>query len=143
MNLAQRLEKLLKTLGLRITRPRRVVFEFLINAGEPVKLHQVIALQGAWADRASLYRTVKLFRELGIIQEVHRSGGDWLELGEAFSGHHHHITCGDCGISRTITSPKIERQMAEIAAQAGYRVSHHQLEITGRCPDCLVLAGNQ
>jgi len=143
MNLESRLEKLLKQHGLRITRPRQLVFEFLINAKEPVKLRQVIALHGVWADRASLYRTVKLFQELGIIKEVHRSGGAWLELGETFSGHHHHITCSGCGITQNVTSAKVEAQLDEIARQAGYSVIDHQFEITGCCPDCLALAASK
>jgi len=142
MNLETRLEKLFRQHGLRMTQPRRIVFEFLVNAKEPVKLHQVIDLQGNWADRASLYRTIKLYKDLGVIREVHRSGGEWLELGEAFSSHHHHITCVDCGLSQTITSPQIEQHLKQIASETGYSVLDHQLELTGRCPDCLATRSN-
>lgn len=141
MNLADRYQKLLKKHGLRLTQPRRIVFEFLINAGEPVQLRQILGLQGNWVDRASLYRTVKLYKELGILHEVHRRGGDWLELGEEFSPHHHHITCIDCGTTSVIESHQLESDLRRIARGSGYELLEHQVEISGRCPTCLMLSG--
>lgn len=98
---------------------------------------------GQSIDRASIYRTVYSFKRLGVIQEVHQAGQHWLELGEAFSAHHHHITCIDCGLSRTIISPKIEEHLTQITKRTGFKVIDHQLEITGRCQSCSSLRGDQ
>ncbi|HSX14896.1 MAG TPA: transcriptional repressor [Candidatus Saccharimonadales bacterium] len=143
MDPSQKLQKLLLSRGLRLTQPRKLVLDFLVNAAEPVQIHQIVALSGNWADRASIYRTIKLFNHLGIIKTVHRPGGDWLELGEDFSPHHHHLVCSRCGYSQVIHSPNLEYQLAGVAEVAGFRPLEHHVEISGLCPDCLKLAGNQ
>ena len=143
MPISDRLPQYLRTHNLRLTQPRQVVFEFLVSAGEPVKLSQIIALHGVWADRASLYRTVKLFKKLEIIREVHRSGGDWLELGGDFSPHHHHLTCAECGLTKTIDNRQLESQLLRIARADGFTVTDHQVEITGSCYNCLLLSSQQ
>lgn len=143
MSLNDRLSTYLKQHHLRQTQPRRIVFEFLVNAKAPVKLRQIIELQGNWADRASLYRTVKLYKQLGIIHEVHRPGGDWLELGGEFSAHHHHLTCTHCGITQVIENPPLEDHLSKIAKQLGFVAHDHHVEISGLCASCLILGSQQ
>ncbi len=132
-----KLERLLHQHDLRLTNPRRVVFEFFSLASEPIQLRAIITALVPLIDRASIYRTVELFERLGVLQEVHRPGRQWLELGERFTHHHHHLTCSGCGLSQALTSPELEQTLTDLGAAAGFRVTGHQVEITGRCGDCL------
>lgn len=138
-----KLEDLLHQHRLRMTNPRRVVFEFFSLAHEPIQLRSIITALLPLIDRASIYRTVALFEQLGVVQEVHRPGRQWLELGENFTHHHHHITCTSCGLSQALTSPILEQNLVTLAAKAGFSVTGHQVEITGRCRDCLTAARDQ
>lgn len=133
----ERLDKLLHQHGLRLTRPRRVIFEFFVIANEPIQLPHILSALGGVIDRASIYRGVALFLELGVIQEVHRPGKQWLELGDNFNRHHHHVTCNNCGQSQTLTSPLLEQTLAAMANQVGFHPTAHHLEISGVCSDCL------
>lgn len=139
----ERLDTVLHQHHLRLTRPRRVVFEFFAIADEPIQLPQVLSALGGVIDRASIYRTVTLFTQLGVVQQVHRPGRQWLELGEDFSPHHHHIVCTNCGLSQTLDSPALERTLQALANQAGFRPTSHHLEISGLCSQCLTTTSDQ
>lgn len=133
----ERLDKVLHHNGLRLTRPRRVVFEFFALADEPIQFPQIITALDRVIDRASIYRSVALFQQLGVIKEVHRPGKQWLELGENFSEHHHHLTCTGCSRSQTLNDRGLEASLRSAAATAGFRPVSHHLEISGLCADCL------
>jgi len=138
-----RLDKLLHAHDLRLTRPRRVVFEFFALADEPIQFPQILEALGGVIDRASIYRAVTLFKELGVIKQVHRPGRQWLELGENFSGHHHHLACTNCGRSQTLNDQGVEASLRSAAAAAGFRPTSHHLEISGLCAECLAAASDQ
>lgn len=139
-----KLEELLRRQELRFTRPRRVVYEFLALAQEPMTLAQIVSALTGIVDRSSIYRILGLYKKLGVVREVNRPGQHRFELGEDFNHHHHHITCVDCGLSRTITSPALEQQLAELARQARFSgVFDHQVELAGRCQDCLGTSRDQ
>ena len=137
------LEKLLHHHRLRLTHPRRIVFEFFALAQEPIQLAGVIEALRPLIDRASIYRTIQLYQRLGVIYEVQRPGRLWLELGESFAQHHHHLTCTGCGLSQTLSSPRLEQILAELAEQAGFKPTRHHLEMSGLCVDCLAARRNQ
>src|SRR4051812_38298994 len=96
------LRAILKQKGYSLTKPRKSVFELLLNH-EPQSIAELIARSGTKIDRATVYRTVELFEKLGI---VHRVNAGWkykLELSEAFNDHHHRMHCTNCG--RTFELP--------------------------------------
>lgn len=130
------LKAILKQKGFSLTGPRRLIFELMLNQ-EPQSMSELIARAGSKVDRASVYRTAELFERLGI---AHRLNIGWkykLELSEAFSEHHHHMHCTNCG--RTIPLPAntmLETMIETTAAKENFMPRGHQLEIYGLCPNC-------
>jgi Fur family ferric uptake transcriptional regulator len=118
-----------------LTEPRRAVFAAL-RGHEPQTMQQlVVACPGI--DRASVYRTIALFERLGVVQRLQIGWKYKLELTDAFSRHHHHLTCLKCGrIISFDESPELERQLRWIAASNRFKVRSHQLEIQGLCSRC-------
>lgn len=100
-------------------------------------MHEIIAACATNADRASVYRTISLFEQLGI---VHRLQIGWkykLELTDKYSHHHHHLTCSSCGLVIPLSEDHtLEHQLAHMARQHGFVPESHQLEIRGRCQQC-------
>ena len=92
----------LKESGYSSTAVRRTVFAVL-QGREPQSMHEVIARCDK-IDRASVYRTIVLFEQLGIVQRLRIGWKYKLELTDSFSHHHHHITCTKCG--RTTPLPE-------------------------------------
>jgi Fur family transcriptional regulator, ferric uptake regulator len=129
------LQQHLKEHGYSLTKPRLRVFQAL-QGSEPQTMHElVVACDGA--DRASVYRTVTLFEQIGVIQRLQIGWKYKLELSDAFSHHHHHVTCLKCGrIVSFDESAELQRELAQIAANAGFAIKSHQIEIQGLCPAC-------
>ena len=93
-------------------------------------------LQGK-IDRASLYRTIDLFEQIGIAQRVPMGWKYKIELTDIFTHHHHHITCMNCGRIIPISEDEaVEGLIKLIAARHEVVPVSHLLEIQGYCQDC-------
>jgi Fur family transcriptional regulator, ferric uptake regulator len=128
----------LKAQGHSVTAPRLAVFRYL-QANDPAGLSSIIAdTQGV--DRASIYRTLTLFRGLHIIQDIITGGQKMIELADGFDSHHHHISCMQCGTSVTVEDEAIEQRLQELALAKGIVPQTHQIEVSGICRACAKLA---
>jgi Fur family ferric uptake transcriptional regulator len=128
--------KALKDAGQSVTRPRLQVFEALHRADGPVAVSALASLLEAEVDRASVYRTVALFRRLGFVRDVAAGWRPMVELGDRFDPHHHHLTCTDCGRSAVFEDKRLEDELVKLALDQGYLLESHQVELTGRCAAC-------
>ncbi len=130
------LKSLLKAHGYSVTAPRRFVCELLWNR-EPQSMRELQQRLGGAIDRASLYRTIDLFEQLGIVQRIYIGWKYKIELSDSFSHHHHHISCLECGKIVAITEEDaIEDLITKLAAKHGFAAQSHQLEIRGVCAHC-------
>lgn len=130
------LQKLLKTQGYSVTAPRKVVFDAL-QGQEPQTMRELFLQIQNKIDRASLYRTVTLFEELGVVQRLQIGWKYKLELTDKFSHHHHHLSCIKCGQTIAIDEDTaLEKRMRQLAEAQGFKAQDHQLEIRGLCKAC-------
>lgn len=130
------LSALLKTKGYSLTRPRMIVFD-LLSEQEPQSMQVLVKRSSGKVDRATVYRTVELFEELGI---THRLNIGWkykIELSDVFHAHHHHFYCTNCSKTFTLPpNPMLETMIDSYTSQTGYYARGHSLEISGLCADC-------
>ncbi len=84
-------------------------------------------------DRSTVYRTLDLLLEVGVVKEVWPGGSHKYELSDEFQEHHHHVVCEICGLITTINSRDLEKMLAKTAKKAGYQLTDHQVELTGLC----------
>ncbi len=125
----------------RYTNLRRVLVETLAAAGRPVTVPEIL-LSAPELPQSSAYRNMTALIEAGIVRRV--AGADdhgRFELAEELSGHHHHLVCATCGkVEDVHPSPKLERALGEaaraVAEEQGYKVTEHQLDLLGLCPEC-------
>ena len=123
----------------RITSSRRAVMEVLQTTSEPLSpleiqerarvIHSPLGL-------VTVYRTLDLLTELGLVRRVHRNNGCHGYL-PATAGHYHALICRDCG--RSVEFPgenDLQALIAEVEAQTGYRVEEHLLQLSGLCSGC-------
>lgn len=133
----QLLGKILKDGGYSVTRPRLRVFELLWGQ-EPQSMRELQQRAGNSLDRVSLYRTIKLFEQLGIVQRLYIGWKYKLELTDIIAHHHHHISCLECGKVVAITEEQeIEDFIDNMTERRGFKPRRHQLEIQGVCPECV------
>ena len=119
-----------------VTATRLAVFHALCTQ-ETVSMHQLVRSLKRQVDRASVYRSVALFERLGIVQRIQIGWKYQLELSDNYNPHHHHIHCSECGkLSVLPEVAPLEEMIKTIAHKAGYSLTNHQLELTGRCQEC-------
>ena len=93
----QLIDHALKQRGVSITKPRRQLYEVLARS-EPLTMQELIASLPQY-NKTTIYRTVELFENLGIIQRLQIGWKYKLELSNEYQDHHHHVTCTNCGQS--------------------------------------------
>jgi Fur family transcriptional regulator, ferric uptake regulator len=133
--MVDKFHELLRQKGRSVTKARTILFQYLQASG-PVSIKQFSDDNIAVADRASLYRTLTLFRQLGVVEERMIGGKRLVELSDAYDSHHHHFTCLQCGVSEALTMPHIEKALAVLCAAKGFTAESHTIEVNGLCAAC-------
>lgn len=124
--------------GLSDTKPRQAIFNILKNSGhQPFTMNQLIFDCKAFADRSTVYRSVKSLEKAGIIKKIYQGWKYKIELADDFHGHHHHAICNKCKkILELQQDPKLENILNSVASSVGFTMTDHDLEISGLCNDC-------
>ena len=128
-----RLEKICIEKGLRMTDQRRVIARVLSTASDHPdveELHRRAHAVDPHISIATVYRTVRLFEESGILtRHDFRDGRSRYE--EAGDGHHDHLIDMKTGVVVEFVDQEIEALQAAIAKRLGYRLVDHRLELYG------------
>lgn len=127
----ERIEKLCIAKGLRMTEQRRVIARVLsLSDDHPdaEELHRRAASEDPRISLATVYRTVRLFEEAGIIERHDfRDGRSRYE--EAPEEHHDHLIDLKSGEVIEFVDEEIERLQVETARRLGYKLIDHRLEL--------------
>lgn len=125
--------------GYRVTLPRLQVME-IIAASEVPLTAQDIYLRSLELEAppgiASVYRTLEMLDDLGLIQQIHQPGGCHAVF-PALEGHKHLLICTGCGQMRVVQGNEdISEYIKNIERQTGYQVRDHWLQLFGVCSSC-------
>jgi len=129
--MADDIEQLCAERGLRMTGQRRVIAEVLSNARDHPdveELHRRAMDIDPNVSIATVYRTVRLFEEAGIL-ERHDFGDGRARYEQVTEDHHDHLIDARSGKVIEFVSPEIEALQEKIAADLGYRLVGHRLEL--------------
>ena len=125
------IEKRCIEIGLRMTEQRRVIARVLSQADDhpdAEELHRRAVGVDENISLATVYRTVKLFEEAGIIERLDfRDGRSRYE--EATDDHHDHLINVKTGEVIEFVSEEIEKLQEEIAKKHGFKLVDHRLEL--------------
>ncbi len=129
-----RIERLCVERGLKMTGQRRLIARVLSEAQDHPDVEEVYRRALALDSKVSIatvYRTVRLFEERGIL-ERHDFGGGRARYEPTEHGHHHHLIDVDTGQVIEFGSEDHERLAREVAASLGFELVSHRLELFGR-----------
>ena len=119
--------------GMRLTGQRRVIAQVLERADDHPdveELHARAAQVDPGISIATVYRTVKLFEEAGILERHDfRQGRSRYEAADR--DHHDHLIDMNTGEVIEFVDPEIEELQERIAERLGYRLMGHRLELYG------------
>ena len=119
--------------GLRMTDQRRTIAAVLEGSADHPDVEELYARASAvdaGISLATVYRTVKLFEEAGILEKLEfRDGRARYE--DAERDHHDHLIDLNSGAVIEFVDPEIEALQERIAAKLGYDLKGHRLELYG------------
>ncbi|WP_293576734.1 Fur family transcriptional regulator [Phaeobacter sp.] len=119
--------------GLRMTGQRRVIARVLEDSEDHPDVEELYArasaLDGA-ISLATVYRTVKLFDEAGILDRLEFGDGR-ARYEDADREHHDHLIDMNSGKVIEFCDPEIEALQEKIAEKLGYELRGHRLELYG------------
>lgn len=128
-----RLEKRCQELGMKMTDQRRVIARVIAESDDHPDVETLYQRANAIDERisiATVYRTLKLFEESGVV-ERHDFGDGKSRYEEVSEEHHDHLIDVRSGKIIEFTNAEIERLQHVVARELGYRLVGHRLELYG------------
>lgn len=130
----------LRDRGLKYTYERQVLLEAVMRKDEHFEVDQLqfdLREQGHRVAKATIYRTLPLLMNCGIVKQV--------QLGnkQAYYEHtygqdpHDHMVCRRCSRIVEFDSADVDRVRTQIAGRYGFYATGHRLVITGLCKECV------
>ncbi len=123
----------LRTCGLRLTTPRRLVLEALFEADGPAPADAIAA--AAQLDLTSVYRNLEALEQHGLVRHVHLGHGPGL-YALVGRGEHEYLSCERCGAVVAVAPEQLDPVRDQIRELFGYRARFTHFAIVGLCPDC-------
>ena len=128
-----RIEELCQEQGMKMTGQRRVIARVLSEASDHPdveELHRRASAIDPNISIATVYRTVRLFEEAGILERLDFGDGR-ARYEEAGGDHHDHLIDINSGRVMEFHNAAVEALQEKIASELGYRLVGHKLELYG------------
>lgn len=131
----------LTTKGQRLTHERQRIAEEVFSDHEHFdadQLTQRLRSAGTKAvSRATVYRTLNLMVDGGLLRRVARPNGSEVYEHDYGYPEHDHLICSQCDTLIEFPAVDVSKIVEDVAAQHGFRVDGHRLEVYGVCSNCL------
>ncbi|HOJ14036.1 MAG TPA: transcriptional repressor [Deltaproteobacteria bacterium] len=130
-------------MGGRLTKERLSLLKTVCNMKghfQPAHVLEAMRSQGYGLSLATVYRTLSLLAQAGIVTRVGASddpdsAGSWYEHTWRRE-HHDHLVCTHCGAVIEFSYPAIEVLQEAVAREHGFVLEGHSLELKGICARC-------
>lgn len=123
--------------GIPFTRQRRLVWDFFAGADRAATITEAAeALRPEGVGQATVYRTVTLLGDLGLLARVQDRRGEICFTAPPI-GHSHPLVCGVCRrIVRFDGNGDVKDLESRLERETGFSIYGHHLEVYGICPEC-------
>ena len=130
-------EDLLRSRGLRVTRPRLAVLEILTGGGH-LDVDQIAVLARsrlATVSTQAVYDVLGALSRAGLARRIEPAGSP-ARFEARVGDNHHHVVCRSCGEIKDIDCAVGERPCLDPGANHGYEVDEAEVTFWGLCPAC-------
>ena len=134
-----KIASILRHSGYKITPQRRAILNTIALSHDhltPAAIYEKVRVEHPDIGLVTVYRTLDILADLGLICEVHAGGNCRSYLMRRPAEHHHHLICSECGAVEDFTDCALSQLEQRIAQQTNFEIDGHLLEFTGRCPAC-------
>jgi Fur family ferric uptake transcriptional regulator len=131
------LANVLRARGLRLTAQRQLVLEavYCLGHATPDQVHAKVAETAAGVNITTVYRTLELLEELGLVTHAHLSHGSptYHAVGEV---QHVHLVCRSCGGVTEVSSKMLGPLAEALGTQQGFMIDIGHVALFGVCAAC-------
>jgi Fur family ferric uptake transcriptional regulator len=131
------LAEVLRARGLRLTAQRQLVLEAVYALGHatPDQVHAAVSRTAAGINITTVYRTLELLEELGLVTHTHLSHGS--PTYHAAGEHQHvHLVCRGCGRVDEVSPSVLNGLVADLRNSRGFSVDVGHVALFGICREC-------
>lgn len=134
-----RFQKLLTSKGLKYTFERKHILEEVLRLKDHFDADELFAIvkkSGLRISRDTVYRTIPLLLECGVVQKSVGDGRREYFERTGVKGHHDHMVCISCGRIIEFQSNEIEELQDKICKDFGFELVFHDHRLFGHCKSC-------
>jgi Fur family ferric uptake transcriptional regulator len=124
--------------GYRLTPQRMMVLEAIEDSHDHIsaeEIHYKAQLKYPYINISTVYRTLELLKEKGLVAETDLGGGRFL-YHPVEKARHHHLVCRKCGSVKDIDINVLDKLRAEMKAQYNFDAELEHIAIFGTCAEC-------
>ncbi|MGQ9629591.1 MAG: Fur family transcriptional regulator [bacterium] len=124
--------------GITLTAQRRIIARTLFSLDKHIgaeELYSIVHRKHPRIGLATVYRTLQLLKENGLIEE-RDFGEGWRRYENVGETHHDHLVCLGCGNVIEFDEPAIEKLQDKVARENNFTPISHRLELYGYCERC-------
>lgn len=138
----------LREKGVRLTRQRELLLELIDKSGEHLdaeRLFQLAKEQDPKLNRVTVYRTLKLLKQGGLVDELDlmHYGGDQHYYETRMKQEHAHVICLRCGKVEEFFGEPLQRLRRQIESHFGFQILLARTEVGGFCSHCQSLRARE
>jgi len=128
---------MLRAKGLRLTAQRQLVLEAVYRLGHatPDQVHAEVARTASGINITTVYRTLELLEELGLVTHTHLSHGASTYHG-VLEQQHVHLVCRGCEQVDDVSVDVLDAMARTLAEQKGFQVDRGHVALFGLCAAC-------
>jgi len=132
----ERKRKTLKSSGMRATNQRALILE-IIRRGhlDADEIYRQAREKQPRLSLSTVYRTLRVFKELGLVEELHLDEAHHHYEAKP-SSEHQHLVCLGCGKIVEFECPLSLKMRKDIAREKGFEITGVEIRMTGYCPKC-------
>jgi Fur family peroxide stress response transcriptional regulator len=131
------LQKCLTNKGYRLTRPRELILELLCTDAPHADanlIYDQVRKQLPHVSLGTVYRTLHVLAEAGLIRELHCGDGQAHYDGNVTE--HYHVMCTCCGTVEDVPISRLDALEQQAETLTRFAVAYHRLDFYGLCARC-------
>ncbi len=134
--------------GMRLTRQRQIVLDLIDKTGRHLdaeSLYQLAREKDPKLNRVTVYRTLKLLKEGGLVDELDlmHQAGEQHYYETRRKQEHAHVICLSCGKVEEFFGEPLQRLRRQIETHFGFQIVLARTEVGGYCPHCQALRAKE
>ncbi|MGF1570888.1 MAG: Fur family transcriptional regulator [Nodosilinea sp.] len=136
------LKSILNQEGFRLTSQRQKILDLFQTSQEghhlsAEEIHQSLSAQGEKISLSTIYRTLHVMVELGLLNELELAEGrKYYEISAPAMNQHHHLVCIQCGAVDEFEETTVTQVSASETESRGFALLNCQFTVYGICPGC-------